>query len=44
MRIGADQACVSRIKAGQMNATLETAEQISTALNVDVAELLKSTD
>ena len=41
MRIGADQAYVSRIEAGQMNVTLETAEQIAAALNVDVGELLK---
>lgn len=40
MRIGADQAYVSRIEAGQMNVTLETAEQIATALQVDVANLL----
>lgn len=41
MRIGADQAYVSRIEAGQMNVTLETTEQIAAALNVDVGELLK---
>ena len=41
MRIGADQAYVSRIETGQMNVTLETAEQIAAALNVDVGELLK---
>ena len=41
MRIGADQAYVSRIEGGQMNVTLETVEQIATALNVDLAELLK---
>ncbi|MBA8901529.1 transcriptional regulator with XRE-family HTH domain [Phyllobacterium sp. P30BS-XVII] len=40
MRIGADQAYVSRIEAGQMNVTLETAEQIALALQSDVAELL----
>lgn len=40
MRIGADQAYVSRIEAGQMNVTLETAEQIALALQTDVAELL----
>ncbi|CAN0606387.1 unnamed protein product [Ectocarpus sp. 12 AP-2014] len=39
MRIGADQAYVSRIEAGQMNVTLETAEQIANALGVDVGEL-----
>lgn len=39
MRIGADQAYVSRIEAGQMNVTLETVEQVATALGVDVAAL-----
>lgn len=41
MRIGADQAYVSRIEAGQMNVTLETVEQIATALHADMVELLK---
>jgi transcriptional regulator with XRE-family HTH domain len=41
MRIGADQAYVGRIEAGQMNVTLETVEQIAAALHTDVAELLK---
>lgn len=40
MRIGADQAYVSRIEAGQMNVTLETVEQIATALSIDASELL----
>lgn len=40
MRIGADQAYVSRVEAGQMNVTLETVEQVATALQVDPAELL----
>ena len=39
MRIGADQAYVSRIEAGQMNVTLETVDQIASALGVDVAAL-----
>ena len=39
MRIGADQAYVSRIEAGQMNVTLETAAQIAAALGIDIAEL-----
>jgi len=39
MRIGADQAYVSRIEAGQMNVTLETIEQISGALGVDIVHL-----
>lgn len=42
MRIGADQAYVSRMEAGQMNVTLETAEQVATAVEADVAELLAS--
>jgi len=37
MRIDTDQAYVSRIEAGQMNVTLETAEQIAAALSVDVS-------
>jgi transcriptional regulator with XRE-family HTH domain len=41
MRIGADQAYVSRIEAGQMNVTLETAEQIAIAIEVDVGDLLR---
>ena len=41
MRIGADQAYVSRIEAGQMNVTLETVEQIAAAFRVDASELLK---
>jgi transcriptional regulator with XRE-family HTH domain len=40
LRIGADQAYVSRIEAGQMNVTLETVEQIAGALDSDVAQLL----
>ncbi len=40
MRIGADQAYVSRIEAGIMNVTLETVEQIGFALGVDVDELI----
>jgi len=42
MRIDADQAYVSRIEAGQMNVTLETVEQIASALNVDVSVLFAS--
>lgn len=41
MRIGADQAYVSRIEAGQMNVTLETVEQIAAALQVEAGNLLK---
>lgn len=40
MRIGADQAYVSRIEAGIMNVTLETVEQIGIALGVEVDELI----
>lgn len=43
MRIGADQAYVSRIEAGQMNVTLETVEQIARALQSDSADLLRAT-
>lgn len=39
MRIGADQAYVSRIEAGHMNVTLETVEQIASALGVDAAAI-----
>lgn len=39
MRIGADQAYVSRVEAGQMNVTLETAEQIAVALQADMMEM-----
>jgi len=41
MRIDTDQAYVSRIEAGQMNVTLETVEQIASALGVDAAEFFK---
>ena len=44
MRIDADQAYVSRIEAGQMNVTLETAEQIALSLGVDVAALFAIND
>ena len=40
MRIGADQAYVSRVEAGQMNVTLETADQIAIAIEADVGDLL----
>lgn len=38
MRIGADQAYVSRIEAGQMNVTLETAEELAAALELDFTD------
>lgn len=40
MRIGADQAYVSRVEAGQINITLETMEQIATALEIDAGAFL----
>lgn len=40
MRIGADQAYVSRIEAGQMNVTLETLEQIAMALQSEASALV----
>jgi len=43
MRIGADQAYISRMEAGRMNVTLETAGQVATAMHCDVAELLGKT-
>ena len=39
LRIDADQAYVSRVEAGAMNVTLETAQQIAQALGTDVALL-----
>lgn len=39
LRINADQAYVSRIEAGAMNVTLETAQQVAEALETDVAAL-----
>ena len=39
MRIGADQAYVSRIEAGQMNVTLDTADQIAGSLEIDISQL-----
>lgn len=41
MRIGADQAYISRIEAGQMNVTMETVEQIAGALQADAGGLLR---
>lgn len=39
LRIGADQAYVSRVEAGAMNVTLETAQQLAEALGTDVSAL-----
>lgn len=39
LRIDADQAYVSRVEAGAMNVTLETAQQIAAALESDVTAL-----
>lgn len=44
MRVDADQAYVSRIEAGRMNVTLETAEQVAVALKVDISVLLNVRD
>lgn len=41
LRIDAGQAYVSRVEAGQMNVTLESAEQIASALETDIAELFE---
>jgi transcriptional regulator with XRE-family HTH domain len=40
LRIGADQAYVSRVEAGAMNVTLETAQDFAAALECDVTALL----
>ena len=42
LRIDADQAYVSRIEAGAMNVTLETAQQLADALETDVAALFST--
>ena len=42
-RIDADQAYVSRIESGQMNVTLETAQQIAGAIGAPLADLLQET-
>ena len=39
LRIDADQAYVSRIEAGAMNVTLETAQQVAEALETDLSTL-----
>lgn len=44
MRVGADQAYVSRIETGQMNVTLETAQQLAQALETDISALLVISD
>lgn len=41
MRLGADQAYVSRIEAGQMNVTLEMIDEIAKALDVEVGVLFE---
>lgn len=40
MRIGGDQAYISRIEAGWMNVRMETAEQVAEVVQSDVAVLL----
>jgi len=42
MRVGADQAYVSRIEAGQMNVTLDTVDHIARALGIPPAELFNA--
>lgn len=44
LRIDADQAYVSRVEAGAMNVTLETAQQFADALEVDVTALFAPAD
>lgn len=39
-RLGADQAYVSRIERGQMNVTLDSVEQIASALGIGMENLL----
>lgn len=39
IRIGADQAYISRMESGQFNPTLDTIEQLSNALGRSVAEM-----
>jgi transcriptional regulator with XRE-family HTH domain len=42
VRIGADQAYISRIEAGQVNITLDTLELIASALGVEAVTLIPS--
>jgi transcriptional regulator with XRE-family HTH domain len=42
LRIGADQAYVSRVEAGAMNLTLETVQQLAVALETDAAVLFSA--
>ena len=44
LRIGADQAYVSRVEAGAINLTLDTAQQFAAALDIDVAALFSATE
>lgn len=40
-RIGADQAYVSRLEAGQLNPTITTVQQVATALGVEIKSLFE---
>ena len=40
LRIGADQAYVSRVEAGQINVSLETAQAIAEALTCSLSDLV----
>jgi transcriptional regulator with XRE-family HTH domain len=39
-RIGVDQAYVSRLEAGDMNATITTLQQVASALSIDLKGLV----
>ena len=41
LKIGADQAYISRIEAGQLNPTIETLAELASALGVEVGSLLQ---
>jgi UDP-N-acetylglucosamine 1-carboxyvinyltransferase len=40
LRIGSDQAYVSRIEGGHMNLTIDTIEALAAALDIEASELL----
>lgn len=44
LRIGADQAYVSRVEAGAINVTLDTVQQVADALDTDVTNLFAPND
>jgi DNA-binding XRE family transcriptional regulator len=39
LKIGADQAYISRIEAGKLNPTLETIAEIAKALDIDIKQV-----